>query len=169
MSLTVTNGGQVVSAAKRSKQAMAAKAPPQKGPAARVTDRLEWSSGPVLDPEKKALLELLRPKQKEEKSSIQSMSEFLSEQARVRRLCARIAARIRAGDRVPMKDRRYLKARDPLQYAMATLMQKPNDDPKRRGTLLKAGDTPHPETSAPAAPAEAPAAPACAGSLSAHA
>lgn len=148
MTMKVSNGGRVTAAAGRGRQA-AAKPSLQKGVSAPITDRLEWSSGPVLDPEKKALLALLQSGQQKEKSSIESVSEFLTEQARVRRLCARIAARIRAGDRVPMQDRRYLKARDPLQYAMATLMQKPNDDPRRRASLLQNRDKTPPRTAAP--------------------
>ena len=49
---------------------------------------------------------------------------------KVQKICNQIAARIRAGDHVPLKDLRYLKKNDPQAYQMAMVSRKPNDDPK---------------------------------------
>ncbi len=49
----------------------------------------------------------------------------------IRRICMKIAARIRKGDKVPVKDLRYLLKKDPQLYQMAMINKKPNDNPKK--------------------------------------
>lgn len=50
---------------------------------------------------------------------------------KVQKTCNKIAARIRAGDHVPMKDLRYLMKHDALAYQMAMASRKPKEDPKK--------------------------------------
>lgn len=49
----------------------------------------------------------------------------------IRRICMKIAARIRKGDKVPIKDLKYLLKKDPQLYQMAMINKKPNDNPKK--------------------------------------
>ena len=49
----------------------------------------------------------------------------------IRRICMKIAARIRKGDKVPIKDLRYLLKKDPQLYQMAMINKQPNDNPKK--------------------------------------
>ena len=44
--------------------------------------------------------------------------------------CSKIAARIRAGDKVPLKDLQYLMKNDPQMYQMAMASRKPKENPK---------------------------------------
>ena len=46
------------------------------------------------------------------------------------KICNKIAARIRAGDHVPLKDLRYLMKHDVQAYQMAMVSRKPKEDPK---------------------------------------
>ena len=50
---------------------------------------------------------------------------------KVMKACNKIAARIRAGDHVPLKDLRYLMKNDPQAYQMAMAARKPKEDPKK--------------------------------------
>lgn len=50
---------------------------------------------------------------------------------KVQKTCNKIAARVRAGDHVPLKDLRYLMKHDPLAYQMAISSRKPKEDPKK--------------------------------------
>lgn len=61
----------------------------------------------------------------------------LVEAAEAARLCAKIAARVREGDRVPMKDLRYLLKTDPDLYLMAMIMRQEKEDPEKWDSLLK--------------------------------
>ena len=166
MSLTISNrSGRVQNSMMNSRQTAITQSTNQKSPAReRTTDRLEWSSSLLSQPERKTVLDLLCPHQEEEKTALESMSDFLSEQMKIQKLCAKIAARIRAGDQVPLKDRRYLRQRNPMQYLMATLMQEHNDNPKRWKTLLKNEDWEKQEPSASKISAEIITAGASAGS-----
>ncbi len=49
---------------------------------------------------------------------------------KILKICNKIAARIRAGDRVPLKDLRYLMKHDSRAYQMAMAARKPKEDPK---------------------------------------
>lgn len=64
-------------------------------------------------------------------------SDALSEAMEQLKLCAKIAARIRAGDKVPLKDLRYLMKHDARLYMMAMAMRLPNEDPKKWDSALK--------------------------------
>lgn len=50
---------------------------------------------------------------------------------KVLKICNKIAARVRAGDNVPLKDLRYLMKHDPQAYQMAMAARKPKEDPKK--------------------------------------
>ena len=82
---------------------------------------------------KKSVWDLLAP-QKEDKKD----KDPLVEAAEAARLCAKIAARIREGDRVPMKDLRYLLKPDPDLYLMAMIMRQEKEDPEKWDSLRKA-------------------------------
>ncbi len=49
----------------------------------------------------------------------------------IQKICNKIAARIRAGDRVPLKDLRYLRKHDIRAYQMAMASRKPKENPKK--------------------------------------
>lgn len=49
----------------------------------------------------------------------------------IMKICGKIAARIRAGDRVPLKDLRYLMKHDIRSYQLAMAARKPKEDPKK--------------------------------------
>lgn len=51
--------------------------------------------------------------------------------------CLLIAMRIMNGDKVPIKDRRFLSEKEPAMYANALLLQRQNSDPKKYKSLLK--------------------------------
>ena len=57
--------------------------------------------------------------------------ESMRKAMKVRKACNRIAARIRAGDQVPLKDLRYLLKNDPHGYQLAMAARKPKEDPKK--------------------------------------
>lgn len=56
--------------------------------------------------------------------------ESMRKAMKVLKICNKIAARIRAGDNVPLKDLRYLMKNDPHAYQMAMASRKPKEDPK---------------------------------------
>lgn len=56
--------------------------------------------------------------------------ETLRETTKIMKICNKIAARIRAGDHVPLKDLRYLKKHDMQAYLLAMTSRKPKEDPK---------------------------------------
>ena len=49
---------------------------------------------------------------------------------KILKICSKIAARIQAGDKVPLKDLQYLMKNNPLAYKMAMASRKPKKDPK---------------------------------------
>lgn len=49
---------------------------------------------------------------------------------KVLKICNKIAARVRAGDHVPLEDLRYLMKHDVQAYQMAMASRKPKEDPK---------------------------------------
>ena len=73
----------------------------------------------------KGLVALFRP-QKEEDSS-----DVLSDAMEKLKLCAKIASRIRKGDKVPDQDMRYLIKHNAQLYMMAMASRQPNDNPKK--------------------------------------
>ena len=100
-------------------------------------------------PKRSTIWDLLSPK--EEKK------DTLTEAAEARKLCAKIAARIRKGDKVPQKDMRYLFKTDPHLYQMTMIMRREKEDPKKWDSLLKGDEgqrareaTASPEAAAPA-------------------
>lgn len=85
--------------------------------------------------QKSALELLLNPKQKEEDSA-----DVQKEMAKIQKNCAKIAARIRKGDIVPLKDMRYLMKHDPRLYMLTMSMRQEKEDPKKWKSVLKPGD-----------------------------
>lgn len=109
---------------------------------AQIRDRLELSQAAlavaqqISKPETDGLWSLLNPRKDDAKTQAEVIGEAMSEAMEVMKLCSRIAARIRKGDRVPQKDLRYLLQHDPNLYLMATIMQEANDDPKKWDSLI---------------------------------
>ena len=61
-----------------------------------------------------------------EAQALESMRKAME----IMKVCNKIASRIRAGDRVPLKDLRYLLKNDPRAYQMAMAARKPKEKPK---------------------------------------
>lgn len=57
----------------------------------------------------------------------------------IMKTCSKIAARIQAGDRVPLKDLRYLMKHDIRAYQMAMASRKPKEDPKKWKSAIPKG------------------------------
>lgn len=77
-----------------------------------------------------------RSQQPEEEKSEDQLLDSLDRELKTMKLCNRIAARIRAGDRVPPEDLRYLMKNDPAGYRLAIAMRKPKKDPKEWESAL---------------------------------
>lgn len=71
-----------------------------------------------------------------EAQALDSMRKMME----IQKACNKIAARIRAGDRVPLKDLRYLIKHDIRAYQMAMASRKPNDDPKEWDSAIPKED-----------------------------
>ena len=59
---------------------------------------------------------------------------------KIMKICSKIAARIRAGDQVPLKDLRYLMKHDIRSYQMAMALRKPKEDPKKWKSAVPKGE-----------------------------
>lgn len=59
---------------------------------------------------------------------------------KIMKICNKIAARVRAGDRVPLKDLRYLMKHDIRSYQMAMAARKPKEDPKKWESAIPKGE-----------------------------
>lgn len=75
-----------------------------------------------------------------QKSSEEAALDSLGRSLRTMKLCNRIASRIRAGDRVPPEDLRYLMKNDPAGYRLAMAMRKPKKNPKEWESALEDED-----------------------------
>lgn len=82
--------------------------------------------------EQSSLLDLLSPTKEEDSSEYDALKKAMEDLE----LCAKIAARIRAGDNVPMEDMNFLLNKDPTLYIMAVLMRQAKEDPKEWDSLL---------------------------------
>lgn len=51
--------------------------------------------------------------------------------------CQKIAARIRAGDKVPPEDKKFLQENDPAGYQLAMAARKPKKDPREWDSVLE--------------------------------
>lgn len=60
--------------------------------------------------------------------------------------CMKIARRILNGDKVPLKDMRFLARKDPDLYKMALTFKRHNPEPKKYKTVLDEGDEESNET-----------------------
>lgn len=63
-------------------------------------------------------------------SSEEQVLKTLREAMEILKTCSKIAARVKAGDKVPLKDLRYLMKHDMRSYLLAMTMRKPKEDPK---------------------------------------
>ena len=61
-----------------------------------------------------------------EMKQLESMMKFM----KTLEACSKIAARIQAGDKVPLKDLQYLMEKDSQMYQMAMASRKPKENPK---------------------------------------
>ncbi len=75
-----------------------------------------------------------------ELSQANKMLDTAAEGLRRQNLCAEIAARIRRGDKVPLKDKAFLMKSDPELYRLAMLMRKPKKHPEKCKSVLKDED-----------------------------
>lgn len=66
-----------------------------------------------------------------EQSPEGQMLDSMRKTLEIMKTCGKIAARIRAGDRVPLKDLRYLMKHDIRSYQLAMAARKPKEDPKK--------------------------------------
>lgn len=57
--------------------------------------------------------------------------DSLRKTMKIMKTCSKIAARIRAGDQVPLKDLRYLMKHDIRSYQLAMVSRRPKEDPKK--------------------------------------
>lgn len=96
----------------------------------------------------KALEDPSKAKKKEYRGDLQLFLDSLNEQdeddksSRFMDLakCMKIARRILNGDKVPMKDRKFLAEKDRKLYEMALTFQKHNPKPKKYKTVLDEND-----------------------------
>lgn len=103
------------------------------------------------DREKSALEQLMRPWEQEDDEPWSSLKEDLE----VMKECAKIAANIRSGDRVPPEDLRYLIKHDPKFYMMAMAVREPKEDPDKCDRVSKDEEQSVQESVAPSADAGA--------------
>ena len=73
-------------------------------------------------------------------SDQEKMLNSLERGLRAMKLCTRIAARLRAGDRVPPEYLLYLMKNDPAGYRLAMAMRKPKENPKEWESVLEDQD-----------------------------
>lgn len=59
---------------------------------------------------------------------------------KIMKICNKIAARVRAGDHVPLKDLRYLMKHDIRSYQMAMAARKPKENPKKWESAIPKGE-----------------------------
>ena len=62
--------------------------------------------------------------------------DVLEKSLRELRNCQKIFARVRAGDKVPEEDLRYLMVKDPAGYRLAMATRKPKKNPEEHDSVL---------------------------------
>lgn len=75
-----------------------------------------------------------------EKSPEAQALDTMRNTMKIMKICNKIAARIRAGDHVPLKDLRYLMKHDIRAYQMAMASRKPKEDPKEWESAVPKGE-----------------------------
>lgn len=65
--------------------------------------------------------------------------DSLKKTMEIMKICSKIAARIQAGDHVPLKDLRYLMKHNVRAYQMAMATRKPKEDPKEWKSAIPKG------------------------------
>ena len=86
-----------------------------------------------LTEEKNTLLELICNENKEEKNDYDSMTKT----QKIILQCAKIAAQIKKGNKVSIKDLQFLLKHDHQLYMLAMVSKQPNDNPKRVDRISK--------------------------------
>ena len=81
----------------------------------------------------KAMLEMQLESAKEQSEAIEDSFSTFSK-------CMTIAHRITKGDKVPLKDMKYLMEHEPDLYKQAILMRQPNPKPKEHKSVLEEDD-----------------------------
>lgn len=81
----------------------------------------------------KAMLEMQLESAKEQSEAIEDSFSAFSK-------CMTIAHRITKGDKVPLKDMKYLMEHEPDLYKQAILMRQPNPKPKEHKSVLEEDD-----------------------------
>lgn len=70
-------------------------------------------------------------------ASVKQSADAQSDGIKTTAACMRIAARLMNGDRVPLKDQRYLQQSSPDLYRQALMFRKPNPKPKDYDSVLE--------------------------------
>lgn len=83
--------------------------------------------------EKNALLELICNKNKKEENEYDSMTKT----QKILLQCIKIAAQIKKGNKVSIKDLQFLLKHDHQLYMLAMVSKQPNDNPKRVSRISK--------------------------------
>lgn len=84
--------------------------------------------------------EIEQAKENARNSPEAKMLDNMKKAMSVLKTCTRIAARIQAGDKVPLKDLRYLMQHDPQAYHMAMASRKPKENPKECESAVPKGE-----------------------------
>lgn len=82
----------------------------------------------------KAMLEMQLKSAKEQSEAIEDSFSAFSK-------CMTIAHRITKGDKVPLKDMKYLMEHEPDLYKQAIMLRQPNPKPKEHKSVLEEEDT----------------------------
>lgn len=101
-------------------------------------DRLALSQQALsfLEDYNRQVAEKARQEAERKGSGEEELLEFLRKSSKMMDKCNQIAARVRAGDRVPPEDLQYLQNKDPDGYKLAIAMRKPKQDPKEYKSIL---------------------------------
>ena len=81
-----------------------------------------------------------------------SLLESMREAMEILKTCSTIAARVRAGDKVPRKDLQYLMKHDMRAYQLAMAARRPKEDPKEWKSAVPKERQTQAAQPAPAAP-----------------
>ncbi len=87
-----------------------------------------------------SIMEIEQAKKSARNSPEAQMLDNTKKAMDVLKTCSKIAARIRDGDKVPLKDLQYLMKNDPQAYQMAMASRKPKDDSKEWERAISNGE-----------------------------
>ena len=106
-------------------------------------DRASFSSQVLHMLEEQNRQTMERARRSESSNEGRDKLDTLEKALRELRNCQKIFARIRAGDKVPEEDLRYLMQKDPAGYRLAMATRKPKEDPEEWDSVLTDEDRQH--------------------------